>query len=54
LRLDKYLSEKTGFSRNQITNLIKNGLVQVNKNIITKPSFKVSDNDIVEYETKSF
>jgi len=54
LRLDKYLSEKTGFSRNQITNLIKNGLVKVNKKTITKPSFKVGDTDIVEYETKSF
>jgi len=54
LRLDKYLSEKTGFSRNQITNLIKNGLVKVNQKAITKPSFKVSDNDKIEYETKTF
>jgi len=54
LRLDKYLSQKTGFSRNQITNLIKSGLVRVNNKAITKPSFKVSDNDKIEYETKTF
>jgi len=54
LRLDKYLSEKTGFSRNQITNLIKSGLVKVNNKTITKPSFKVSNNDNVGYETKTF
>ena len=54
MRLDKYLSEKTGFSRNQITNLIKNGLVKVNNKTTTKPSFKVSNTDNVEYETKTF
>ena len=54
MRLDKYLNEKLDFSRNQLSNLIKNGLVKVNGKIITKPSFKVNENDNVEYETKTF
>ena len=54
MRLDKYLNEKLDFSRNQIANLIKNGLVKVNNKTITKPSFKVSETDNVEYETKTF
>jgi len=54
MRLDKYLSEKLDFSRNQITNLIKNGLVKVNNKVITKPSFKVTENDNIEYEIKTF
>jgi len=54
LRLDKYLNEKLDFSRNQLSNLIKNGLVKVNGKTITKPSFKVNENDNVEYETKTF
>jgi 23S rRNA pseudouridine1911/1915/1917 synthase len=54
VRLDKYLSEKLEYSRNQITNLIKNGGVMVNNTTITKPSFKVSDNDKIEYEIKDF
>ena len=53
MRLDKYLSEKTNYSRNQLSNLIKNGGVKVNNKIITKPSFKVSEIDKIEYETKS-
>ena len=50
MRLDKYLSEKTNYSRNQLSNLIKNGGVKVNNKIITKPSFKVSEIDKIEYE----
>jgi len=52
MRLDKFLVKQTGFSRNQISNLIKNSLVKVNNKIITKPSFDVCDNDNIEYEIK--
>ena len=54
MRLDKYLSLKLDYSRNQITNLIKSGGVMVNNKTITKPSFKVSDDDKIEYEIKDF
>ena len=48
-RLDKVLSSELNISRNQIEKLIKSGLVYVNKKLITKPSFKLSVNDEIEY-----
>lgn len=54
MRLDKYLTDKLNFSRNQIANLIKSGNVMVNNQIITKPSFKVSKNDKIEYNIQTF
>ena len=54
MRLDKYLSLKLDYSRSQITNLIKSGGVMVNNKTITKPSFKVSDDDKIEYKIKDF
>jgi 23S rRNA pseudouridine1911/1915/1917 synthase len=53
IRLDIYLKEKINSSRNQITNLIKSGFVKVNNKTITKPSFKVSENDKIEYEIQT-
>ena len=54
MRLDKYLTLKLNYSRNQITNLIKSGGVMVNNQAITKPSFRVCDSDKIEYQIKSF
>jgi 23S rRNA pseudouridine1911/1915/1917 synthase len=54
LRLDKYLTLKLNYSRNQIINLIKSGGVMVNNHTITKPSFRVCDSDKIEYQIKSF
>ena len=54
MRLDKYLTDKLNFSRNQIANLIKSGNVMVNNQTITKPSFKVSENDKIEYNIQTF
>ena len=54
MRLDKYLTDKLNFSRNQIANLIKNGNVTVNNKAVTKPSFKVSENDKIEYNIQTF
>ena len=49
-RLDKLLSKELEVSRNQVEKLIKNSLVKVNQKSITKPSFKVSEGDEIEYE----
>jgi len=50
IRLDQYLVEKNLVdSRNKAQQLIKNSKVSVDKKIITKPSFKVS-NEIVELD----
>ena len=44
-RLDVFLSENLGISRNQISNLIKSGAVSVNKKNINKTSHKLSVGD---------
>ncbi len=49
-RLDKILSATLSISRNQIEKLIKDGLVEVNSRVITKSSYKLAIDDIVEYE----
>jgi len=49
-RIDKVLSEVLGHSRNQIEKLIKNGLVSVNGKRVTKPGFKLTGGESVEYE----
>lgn len=49
-RLDICLTKKTGLSRNFIQNLIKNGLVRVNKVQIEKTGFNVTANDEIAYK----
>ncbi len=49
-RLDICLTKKTGLSRNFVQNLIKDGLVRVNKIQIEKTGFKVSGNDEIAYK----
>lgn len=48
-RLDVYLSEKTGKSRSFIQDEIKKGNITVNKQIINKPSHRVTPGDSVYY-----
>ncbi len=47
IRIDKYLKEKTGFSREKIKKLIKDGKVLVNKNKID-PAYILKKNDRIE------
>ncbi len=49
-RLDISITKKTGLSRNFVQNLIKSGLVRVNKVQIEKTGFKVSGNDEIAYK----
>lgn len=58
MRLDKYLSDMTDYSRNDIKKLIKDKRVTVNGQLVNKSDLKVSETDAVcideepiEYET---
>lgn len=48
MRLDQYISNKLELSRNRAQFLIDEKLVKVNSKIITKASFQIEENDIVE------
>ncbi|HDT15068.1 MAG TPA: RluA family pseudouridine synthase, partial [Firmicutes bacterium] len=48
-RVDVFIAENTDITRSQIKNLIKNGCVYINKNLIMAPSVKINDGDLVEY-----
>ncbi len=48
-RLDRILTKKISQSRNQIEQLIKEGLVSVNGKIVKKTGYKLSIDDTVEY-----
>ena len=48
-RLDIYLTEKLGFSRNHISNVLKQNKVYINNNIINKSSYKLKQNDNIEF-----
>ena len=48
-RLDKVLTNKINQSRNQVEQLIKEGLVSVNDKIVIKTGYKLSIDDIVGY-----
>ncbi|MEO1958205.1 MAG: TlyA family RNA methyltransferase [Nautiliaceae bacterium] len=54
MRLDEAVSKKFNLSRNKAKELIKNEKVKVNQKIITKPSFKVGDEDISLLEDKVY
>lgn len=56
MRLDKYLCDNLDFSRSEIKNLIKKGLVSVDDSIIKDPGYKVSNiskivcnNEVIAY-----
>ncbi len=48
MRLDKYLQQKYGYSRNFLQHLIQNWAVEVNNKVITKKSFEVTKGDVVQ------
>ncbi len=48
MRLDKFLSESTGFSRKEIKGMIKTGEVKVNGAAALRPELKVGESDAVE------
>lgn len=50
VRIDKYLSDETDFSREIITKMITNGYILVNGKGI-KPSYKVKENDNIDIDT---
>ncbi len=54
MRLDEAVSKKFNLSRNKAKELIKNEKVKVNQKIITKPSFKVEDEEISLLEGKVY
>lgn len=47
IRLDKYLVDKLSCSRTKAIDLIKNGLVSVNKTVVDKQGYLVKENDKV-------
>ncbi|HHD81427.1 MAG TPA: RluA family pseudouridine synthase, partial [Campylobacterales bacterium] len=51
-RLDKVLTDKINQSRNQVEQLIKEGLVSINGKVVTKTGYKLSIGDRVEYSFK--
>ena len=51
IRIDKYLSDQTEYSREYISKMIKDGFIKVNGDVC-KPSYKVQDGDeITIYES---
>lgn len=47
MRIDKYLSERTEFSRSRIKDLIAKGCVSVNGSVIKKANFNIAESDTV-------
>ena len=46
IRIDKYVTEHTNYSRNLVLNLLKSGNILVNDKIV-KPSYKVHSKDVI-------
>ena len=46
IRIDKYVTEHTNYSRNLVLNLLKSGTILVNDKIV-KPSYKVHSKDVI-------
>ncbi|MCH9740403.1 MAG: RluA family pseudouridine synthase [Epsilonproteobacteria bacterium] len=51
-RLDKVLTDEIAQSRNQVEQLIKEGLVSVNQKVVVKTGYKVSSGDTIAYSFK--
>ncbi|MBE6156905.1 MAG: RluA family pseudouridine synthase [Firmicutes bacterium] len=49
IRIDKYLSDKTEYSRELITKMLKEGYIQINEKLV-KPSYKTKLDDLVEID----
>ncbi len=54
IRLDKFLSTNLDYNRTYIQKLIKNGLVSVNNQVITKTGFNLNLNDEIVVNAESF
>jgi len=52
IRLDKYLSENTEYTRNQIEKMLEQECILVNNKIV-KPSYKVKEGDTIDF-TKEY
>lgn len=48
MRLDIYITQHYGYSRNKVQSFIKNWLVSVNATICNKPSYEVMDSSLIE------
>lgn len=48
IRLDKYISKVTPYSRSEVHKLIKNKQVKVNENIINDLNLKINESDLVK------
>ena len=46
-RIDNYLKEELNVTRSFINNLIKQNLIYVNENLITKPGYLIKQNDLI-------
>ena len=46
-RIDKFLTENSDYSRSQISKMLENGSIVVNKAIV-KASYKIKENDVIE------
>ncbi len=53
MRLDKYLSERTQYSRSQIKRLVFSGKITVNGNVVKKADTSVDDADEIKVSGKS-
>jgi 23S rRNA pseudouridine1911/1915/1917 synthase len=51
-RIDKLLSGILGTSRNQVEKLIREGLVEVEGSVVTKPSYRLLSGDHIRYHFK--
>ena len=52
MRLDKFLSANTHYSRTQIQQLVRHGLVKINSTVATKSSLHINEGDQVYVDGK--
>ena len=52
MRLQKYLAQSGIASRRKAEELIRDGMVKVNGNIVSEMGYKVTDGDIIEVNGK--
>ena len=50
MRLDKYLANMEIGTRTEVKKIIRKGLISINGNIQKTPEYKVSDEDVIEYQ----
>ncbi|MBI5300188.1 MAG: RluA family pseudouridine synthase [Deltaproteobacteria bacterium] len=50
MRLDLYLVQKSSLSRHQVQKMIEEGLVKIGGSVVSKPSFKITGTEDIEYQ----